>query len=241
MSLPLVIPLTLFGQPITGLRLPIGCTAQFDLTCLDPATKAALSLAGRTPVLAISRLDTMGNPVSPAIISRNATVTSAGDGLAYAPIASGDTVPAGVPYPPGSYGIEAWIEETATGDRVQSLGFGTIALTPAARLPDATVNPLPAQALLGSVALEYTMATRPDATLNRGLIIHVTDLGSQGALQWSDGGAVWRCVTPPYYATLGARAAATTFLSGTQIYVEDAGPLWSDGTFWRNSQYIVVP
>ncbi len=138
------IPLTIYGQSTSGIRIPLGSTVEWDLGCEDPDTRAPFPLTACAVIMAVCKLDLQDNPIRPAIISRQATITDSDNGLCYVPWNSGDTVPAGVPYQPGRYSVEIWIEDV-DGNRFQELLCGFIELTPAGRLPDDVIVPLPSQ------------------------------------------------------------------------------------------------
>ncbi len=138
------IPLTIYGQSTSGIKIPIGSTVEWDLGCEDPDTRAPFPLTACAVIMAVCKLDLQDNPIRPAIISRQATITDSDNGLCYVPWDSGDTVPAGIPYQPGRYSVEIWIEDV-DGNRMQELLCGFIELTAAGRLPNDVIVPLPSQ------------------------------------------------------------------------------------------------
>jgi hypothetical protein len=131
-------------------------------------------------VQAICAIDLNANPLLPPIISRQATVTDQTNGLCTSPWASGDTVPLGVPVKPGTYSNEVWLED-ASGNRLQDLLYGFIELTPAGRLPNALVNPLPSQPVLafgGPPVQSYPSEVNfPSALANQGAFAVADDIG----------------------------------------------------------------
>jgi hypothetical protein len=95
------ITLTLSGQPITGISVPIGSSVLWDLFILDPFTLSAYNLSGTTVVLAMSQLLPSGQiPVSPPILARQATIISAPAGHAQVSWVPADTAPIFAPWTP---------------------------------------------------------------------------------------------------------------------------------------------
>lgn len=140
--------LTCYGQKFpSGIFIAIGSTVTWSITAEDPLARTALDLTGATVVLALSALDIQQNPISPAIIARQAIIAPPpSNGLATATWLPVDTAgsPAGVkpvtlPLASGLYGIELWVVD-ASGERIQLLSFGTITLTPASYLPSSITN-----------------------------------------------------------------------------------------------------
>lgn len=149
--------ITAFGEPVSGIKIPIGSTVLFTIHCQDPDTRAAIDLAGANVVMSLCQLDLQGNPSQPPVISRQADIsdpTSAG--ICTVPWASGDTVVSGVGRTPGSYGFDLWLTDVS-GDRLSMLTFGTLELVAAAGLPDAVITPLPDQEplALGPIGLNW--------------------------------------------------------------------------------------
>lgn len=162
MSLKTIIPLTLFGQYISGLAIPIGASVEFDIQCQDPATRAALDMTGRVLVASLASPDLRGDPKQPAIFSRSA-IAGVGVGAQVLTWAPSDTVPAGVPLVAGTYLMDCWITDGATGDRLQIMGAVEIELLPTATLPSSTVTPLPPQTPLAG--LYFIVTVLPDPTV----------------------------------------------------------------------------
>ncbi len=149
MAAKLEIDLTVYGQPISGIIVPVGSTVDFKLVCQDPITRDAINLNGSAVVMSVSPLDANGLPIRPPVISRQADNTDPTHGKCTVPWADGDTVPSpGQPLPIGSYGWDIWIID-GMGNRLQLLSFGTLMLAPASSLPGDPVTPLPDQPPLG--------------------------------------------------------------------------------------------
>lgn len=149
MALERIIPLTLYGQEITGLSVGIGESAKWDLTIEKPDTRLPQDLTGIAVVMEWRKLDLLGFPTGSPIFSRQATVTSSSGGLCYIRQAPSDTVPSGVPFAPGKYGVDVWLADI-NGDRLRTLMFTVIDLKPAVGLPGDPVTPLPTEPPLGT-------------------------------------------------------------------------------------------
>lgn len=144
MSVAIVkIPLTLFGQTIAGISIPVGSTVEWDLAIQDPVTRAPFDLTGANVVLALSQLDATSNPLKgrAPLISRQATISSPSTaGNAVANWVANDTAL----FLPGAYGLEVWLTD-ASGNRLQSLAFVDVQLSPGAYKPGGSITPLPSQ------------------------------------------------------------------------------------------------
>ena len=130
------------GTSITGLfGFAVGETVNFNLTCLDPNTQSALNLTALAVVMTIDCYDTTGKSIK---ISRQATITNAALGQCTVPISNGDTyVSASSICYPRSYACDIWAEDVP-GNRID-LGYGTVAINPMVRTPNAVITPLPSQ------------------------------------------------------------------------------------------------
>lgn len=150
MSAILPINLTLFGQQVQGISIPIGSTVIWTLDFEDPFTRAPIDLtvAGTGVQMSLTANDPRGNPILPELFSRSATITGSPINRCTVPWASGDTVPSGSPLPPGSYSVDVWLTDGG-GNRLQVLGTAKIQLKAVATLPGTLVSPLPAQVPLG--------------------------------------------------------------------------------------------
>lgn len=139
------IELTLYGQEIEGLAVPIGGTVHWVLHLQDPISRQPIDLTGGNVILSLSQLDVKGNPILPALISRQANITApATGGNVTADWVSGDTAPLNAPLSPGVYGLDVWITD-ASGNRQQTMTHSYLTLMPVSTLPTSPVTPLPAQ------------------------------------------------------------------------------------------------
>lgn len=196
------ITLVIDGNPVDGLRIAVGSTVKWNLTCMDPNDIATpLDLTASAIIMGLVALDSQGRPIYPAIIQHQATITSAVDGECFVEWTSGDTVPDGNPLSSGLYGLDVWIEDV-NGNREQDLGFSIVSLTPAGVLPNTEITPLPSQLPLAQgpqgpagtpaikgkadfVASSYeviTVAAQPSADMD--IQLTLKDADSFVSLQW---------------------------------------------------------
>lgn len=137
--------LVAYGQRILWPGFAIGETVEYTIACQDPNTRAPMDLTGANVIMTISALDPRQFPKSPPKISRQGDILFPDtDGMVAISFATSDTVPAGVPFAPCTVGVDLWLTDSA-GNRLQSLAFGLMELTPSAGLPDTPITPLPSQ------------------------------------------------------------------------------------------------
>jgi hypothetical protein len=140
------ISLTLYGNSVEGLSFTVGETVQWNLTLQDPGTRAPLDLTNANVILSLCDLDVSQLPIQPPLISRQADIVGAPTtGIAQAVFASGDTVPTpATALAPKLYGLDVYVTDV-DGNRLQTMLFAFVALSPAASLPGTPITPLPAQ------------------------------------------------------------------------------------------------
>jgi hypothetical protein len=113
------ISLTLAGVPQSGIKLPVGASITFSLTCQDPTTRNAIAFTGSDSLkLNVFALDFRGNPTQPPTIARAATGLTIG-GLATVQLAPADTIGLDTTF---QYGINiVWTD--ASGNLLPLLPF----------------------------------------------------------------------------------------------------------------------
>jgi hypothetical protein len=144
------IALTLYGQPVQGISIPIGSTVLWTLNLEDPVTRLPVDLTavGTAVQMSFCSLDVSGNPVIPALFSHEATIPGSPTNECTITWTSGDTVPSGIPITPTNYGIDVWLID-GSGNRLQELGTATVSMTAVATLPGDPVTPSPPEQPLG--------------------------------------------------------------------------------------------
>jgi hypothetical protein len=150
MSAILPINLTLYGQAVSGISIPIGSTVLWTLDIEDPFTRdpVDLTVIGTEVQMSLASLDARGNPVNPPIFSRQATIVGSPTNRCTVAWAVSDTVPSGKALLAGNYALDVWLED-GDGNRLQTLGTAILKLTAVATLPGTPVTPLPSQDPLG--------------------------------------------------------------------------------------------
>jgi hypothetical protein len=141
----LKIPLVAYGQKVSGITFPVGSTVNIVIACQDPDTRLPIDLTGANLKFSVAEIDLQGNPILPANIVKMGTILappSAGNVII--PIIVSDTIPSGVPMKPKVYAFDLWLTD-ADGNRIQSIVYGLIDLTPTIDLPGTPVTPSPSQ------------------------------------------------------------------------------------------------
>ncbi len=146
MSTPVSITLVAYGQPVTGIKIPVGSSVDWHISLQDPVTREALNLTNCTVILSLSELKLNGEADLPAKISREATINSPSSaGIVLAQWLSTDTAPTtSTSFAPGNYGLDLWVTDI-DGNREQLIAFSVMELTPAVGMPDSDITPLPSQ------------------------------------------------------------------------------------------------
>ena len=138
----LQIDLTLFGQGVEGINIPIGSTVLWTLRLEDPVTRFPVNLTGSTVTMSMADLDVRNHPVQPPIISRDATVFGPpANGVCTLPWVDGDTAPL-VPGPlsPGRYALDVWLKDVLS-QRQEMLVNSFVELTPIVTLLTSPSSP----------------------------------------------------------------------------------------------------
>lgn len=201
------IDVTLYGQSVSGISVTVGTTVEWNLELQDPDTRVALNLTGCNVVMALNQIDIKGSPVLPAIIARQADIDSpASLGTCVVTWADGDLIPDDEPVTPGTYSVEAWVEDS-DGNRSLTLTRSLIEIQAAGYLPDDPVTPLPSQDPLalgppgltkvraiavGNLALTGVPSAQDGVTLVAGdyILLNGQSTGSQNGI-WEIASGAW--------------------------------------------------
>jgi hypothetical protein len=149
MSAIVKIGLTLYGQRVQNISIPIGSDVLWTLNLEDPITRLPIDLTGATNVtMSLNALDLRNRPLQPPLIARQAIPQlPLTNGVCTVQWVDGDTL-LPKPFSQGLYGLDVWFTDTAS-NRLAMMPHSTIELSPIDTLPTNPVTPLPSEPPLG--------------------------------------------------------------------------------------------
>jgi hypothetical protein len=140
MSAALEIDLTLFGQNVEGLNVPVGSFVNWTLRLQDAFTRAPINLTGSTVTMSVAELNVRNRPVQPPLFTKLATIVGPpANGVCLVAWVDGDTAPMPTPLSPGLYAIDVWLTDSLS-NRVEMLVNSFLELTQVVTLSGSPVS-----------------------------------------------------------------------------------------------------
>ncbi len=128
------IDLSLYGQRIDGIKIPVGSSVAWYITCRNPFTRLPLDLTNVAVIMDLAALDLAGIPIIPPITTKSILSEDPHTGTCVIEWDPADTIIDDVPLTPKSYYLDIWIKD-ADGNRLTTQGFSVIELTPSGATP----------------------------------------------------------------------------------------------------------